>query len=625
MKAQGRSLTDFKNLYAAEKTLLECCRSGAVAKISPTKPDVATEANRVRAYFLRFLALGGDESAPVHERGIRLEGAYVEGYLNLSSARVPVPLTLRNCVVEKRIMLTDADLAHTFAAVNSTINGLDASRVRIAGLMTLKDTVSSSRINIDGAHVQGQINCSGAHFNGEESWALSAENTVCGGNFQLSNEFEALGGVNLMAARIEGQLGCKNSRFIKTQRFAFQADRIHVKGSVFLGEGFSSVGTVRFPGAKVHGQFNCNGGHFDGQGGEALSLQASFISGSLFLGSAFKAQGNVSLQGMQLKGDLILRGAQSLTGLLAKRVAIEGALVLRSLVEPLKAVSFAGGRCESLDDDRHSWGDQSNLDGFRYRFIHVHSAMSISDRLNWLGNEKLATSVKGQAVQFRPQPWRHLQGILEEMGHAEEARQVGVEFEKCLRVAGLIGQSPEHWCEARRFFYKKLMTFLHVMYGLLTGYGYRPMLLLRSFLFVWLLCSGIYWWAANEGAIFAPSDPLVFQNEKYASCLPPMPPTEHQPAGTGNWYLCAALPEAYTGFSPLAFSLDLLLPLVDLHQEKDWAPLIETPKANVFAELWSFFSFKRLVRFVMWVEILAGWGFSLLFVAVVSGLTRRKE
>ncbi|WP_235155749.1 membrane-associated oxidoreductase [Pseudomonas viridiflava] len=625
MKAQGRSLTDFKNLYAAEQTLLECCRLGTVAKIGLTKPDAATEANRVRARFLRFLALGGDESTPVHERGVRLEGAYVEGYLNLNSVSVPLPLALRNCVVENTIILTDANLAHSFAVLSSTIDGLDAGRVRIAGLMALKETVSSSRINIDGAHVQGQINFSGAHFNGGESWALSAENLVCGGNFQINNEFEALGGVNLMAARIEGQLGCKNSRFIKAQRIAFQADRIHVKGSVFLGEGFFSGGGVRFHGAKVHGQFNCNGGHFDGQGGDALSLQAAVISGSLFLGNAFKSQGNVVLQGMQLKGDLVLRGAQSLTMLSAKRVVIEGALVLRSLVEPLKAVSFAGGRCESLDDDRHSWGDQSNLDGFRYRFIHVHSAMSISDRLSWLGNEKPATSFKGQAVQFRPQPWRHLQSILDEMGHAEEARQVGIEFEKRLRVAGLIGQGPGHWCKARRFFYKKLMTFLHVMYGFLTGYGYRPMLLLRSFLFVWLLCSGIYWLAANEGAIFAPSDPLVFQNEKYASCLPPLSPTGQELAGTGNWYLCSALPEAYTGFSPLAFSLDLLLPLVDLHQEKDWAPLIETPKANVFAELWAFFSFKRLVRFAMWVEILAGWGFSLLFVAVVSGLARRKE
>jgi len=38
-----------------------------------------------------------------------------------------------------------------------------------------------------------------------------------------------------------------------------------------------------------------------------------------------------------------------------------------------------------------------------------------------------------------------------------------------------------------------------------------------------------------------------------------------------------------------------------------------------------FFSLKRFVRFVMWCEIIAGWGFSLLFVAVVSGLARRKE
>ncbi|MFA1029830.1 Membrane-associated oxidoreductase [Pseudomonas syringae pv. helianthi] len=428
-----------------------------------------------------------------------------------------------------------------------------------------------------------------------------------------------------MAARVEGQLGCSKGFFSALKGPAFIADRIHVSGSVFLYNGFSSTGSVRFLGAKVHGQFNCNNGSFNGNGGTALSLDAAFIAGSLFLGRAFTAHGKVVLQGALIKGDLVMREAERLSGLSAKRVNIEGALVLRGLVNPLDNVSFVGARVGYLDDDKKSWGKNTDLDGFVYGFIHVHSAMSISDRLKWLGVENRVAATEGSLPEFRPQPWRHLQNVLDEMGHAEEAKQVGIEFEKRLRSAGLIGQSPESWNSVRRWFYKKLMTFLHVMYGYLTGYGYRPMLLLRSFMVVWLLCSGIYWLAANEGAIFAPSDPLVFQNEKYASCIPSPSSVEQKPSNTGNWYLCADLPEAYTGFSPLAFSLDLLLPLVDLHQEKDWAPLIETPKANIFAELRGFFSAKRLVRFVMWVEILAGWGFSLLFVAVVSGLARRKE
>jgi hypothetical protein len=34
--------------------------------------------NRVRADFLRFLMLGGDKDAPIHEKGVQLQGAWME-------------------------------------------------------------------------------------------------------------------------------------------------------------------------------------------------------------------------------------------------------------------------------------------------------------------------------------------------------------------------------------------------------------------------------------------------------------------------------------------------------------------------------------------------------------------
>jgi len=95
--------------------------------------------------------------------------------------------------------------------------------------------------------------------------------------------------------------------------------------------------------------------------------------------------------------------------------------------------------------------------------------------------------------------------------------------------------------------------------------------------------------------------------------------------GAGNWYLCKDLREEYTGFSPFLYSLDLILPLVDLQQEHDWAPMIPTPQ-NTWANEWSNLkNLKHWTRFLMWLEILFGWMASLLLVAVVSGLTKRRE
>ncbi|QVE19733.1 membrane-associated oxidoreductase [Pseudomonas cichorii] len=462
-------------------------------------------------------------------------------------------------------------------------------------------------------------------MDGAGDWALTTDGATCGNSLYL-DRIEAKGGINLIAMQIGGDLACNGARIENDQGPALRADRINVQGDVFLRHGFSAIGGVRFLGARISRQFDCANGCFDGNGGDSIRMDGAVVGGSLFLREGFTAKSSVVLHSLQLQGDMVIDGAKYITEIRAPRVTVGGSLILRKMETPPERVSFLGGRVGSLNDDKESWGEKVNLNGFVYGFIHVNEQMRIEERLAWLDKQHIPKPTEGQLPEFYPQPWRQLQKVLEEMGHAEDARQVGIEFERRLRKKGLIGQSPKRWPGFWRRCYRRLMTTLHALYGPLSGYGYRPMLLLPWFLGVWLSCAAFYWWAASHQAIFAPSDPLVFQNPAYKECSPPLSPTGNEPSGTANWYLCDALPQEYTAFSPVAFSLDLLLPLVNLHQEDDWAPVIETPKANVFAEMLGFFtSPKRWVRFVMWFEILAGWGFSLLFVAVVSGLARRKE
>ena len=219
------------------------------------------------------------------------------------------------------------------------------------------------------------------------------------------------------------------------------------------------------------------------------------------------------------------------------------------------------------------------------------------------------------------------------MGHAEDARQVMIAFEHRLHHANLIGQTPLRWGRLRSWLYRKITRGAHWSLWVLTGYGYRPLRLLGWMFGVWLVCAMFYWYAALAG-VFAPSSPLVFQNPVYEVCRPdyvaPVPQGKAVSAvpptikGAGNWYLCEKLPEEYTGFSPLAYSLDVILPLVDLQQEKDWSPMIPTPKGSRLQEILTL-DLKRVTRLVLWFEILFGWMASLLLVAVVSGLTKRRE
>jgi len=210
-----------------------------------------------------------------------------------------------------------------------------------------------------------------------------------------------------------------------------------------------------------------------------------------------------------------------------------------------------------------------------------------------------------------------------------------------MRKVGFIGQSPEtlrywpRWTNRpRRWLYRQIANGVHWCFWVLTGYGYRPMRLMVWMLAMWLGCALFYWWAALPPQnVFAPSNPLVFQHPDYRVCIPGSPearielaksPERRSVAGAGNWYLCQTLREEYTGFSPLAYSLDVILPLVDLQQQKDWGPMIPAPRPSIAGE-YIHWSLKHVARFVLWFETLFGWVASLLLVAIVSGLTKRRE
>lgn len=97
---KGRTLLEFLPLQPGETELLQACEEGEVAELADKRPTERTAANAVRASFIRFLALGGDDKAPIHEHGVRLAGAWIEGALDLEGAFTPSGLMLANSCFE---------------------------------------------------------------------------------------------------------------------------------------------------------------------------------------------------------------------------------------------------------------------------------------------------------------------------------------------------------------------------------------------------------------------------------------------------------------------------------------------------------------------------------------------
>lgn len=558
-QAHGRSLCDFKPLKPAEDALLAACRQGRFAEISENRPDAPTPLNTVRADFIRFLLLDGDESAPVHGQGVRLRGAWIEGALDLENMRTSAVLDCRKC--------------------------------RFAERLNLSETVLYGGLFLHGTLVPG-----------------------------------------------------------------IDADGLVTDGSVFLRDGFESQELIRLLGARIGGNLECTKGIFCPQGWRSITADGMQVIGALIFREISPPAQRVSLASASV-GRLIDDGESWGEGL---------------ILDGFRYGTITGGAPKDAAT-RIAWLNKQRAK------MSCHSASSrfnVRSALRWLKKELarlreiLGAWIRLQSApphpdyrigaKFCSQPWRQLHKVLLDAGLPEDARQVAIAFEVRMRKANLIGTSPENWSIFRRWAYRRIARNLHLAFWLLTGYGHRPLRLIGLMLASWFLCGAFYlYMALPQRNVFAPTDPVVFQHPSYAACRPGTvvgtaasqfpsaigfvaedgrrqfhgtlkridveskhsPSVERHP---GNWYFCRALREEYAGFSPWAYSLDVLLPFVDLHQEKDWAPMISAPHEDWWKEFTRLDS-ERSTRLVIWSQTLFGWIASLLLVAIVSGLAKRRE
>lgn len=258
-------------LSAAEQRLLNECREpDRVTLGDGERPIKANEDCEVRADFLRVLLTADD--TPLHDKGLRLRGAWVSGALDLQGVTCPHDLTFRACHFTQPINL-----------LNASLQGLHFSDVWLPGLI--------------------------------------ADNTRFAGSLYLRGNSRVEGELTLAGGRIDGSLQLCGAEIISASQDAVFAPSLMVGGSVFLGnypfaEGTSTLvceGTLFFASAQIDKDFFVTNtaislrsdrvslGVFDAveeHGHDiALSLGRARIGGLLFLKDTQIGQGVVNLAG----------------------------------------------------------------------------------------------------------------------------------------------------------------------------------------------------------------------------------------------------------------------------------------------------------------------------------------
>jgi hypothetical protein len=126
------------------------------------------------------------------------------------------------------------------------------------------------------------------------------------------------------------------------------------------------------------------------------------------------------------------------------------------------------------------------------------------------------------------------------------------------------------------------------------GYGYRPIRALWWILGFVALGSLLFAVGYRERAI-TPTEP-----DAYASFMETGEPPRHYPP-----------------FNAIVYSLENFLPVVDLHQDTYWRPNPRHGRGGRMRALSG-----TLLRWYLWVHILAGWIITPLLAAGLSGLVR---
>jgi len=561
------------------------------------------------------------EGSALHAPSIRV-GGYLQFYQGFNA--------------DGAVCLVDADIARDVEFLGAKLDGpnaagnsIAASGIEVGGAMVFGDGLTTAgAIDLRGADIsdnlvfRGETLLGGANMDGN---SLHADGMTVGGNVLVRDRFAAIGAIYLVDATVAGNLECRGVQLhgINKKGNTLHAERLKVGSQLYLDQGFAADGTIYLLGADIKGNLECRGGRFRGQNnGRAINAERMTVGGDVYLDtigqSRFTAEGTVYLLKANIGGVLSCSGAhlRSLTSagdaLFAERTNIGGDVRLNKGLTAsgniqLKAATIGGSLeiepyCLELDKRRFaldatdmrvsgrlrwaperpiqgrvslegatagqledSWtgtgpgrerrengywptGGRLRLDGFTYGGFAGESQPDVRQRLQWLRSQykpKLpdtwederayASTANLRERGYTAQPYKQLGRTYQEVGKDTEARTVAIAQRRDRLKYG-------HLTWFRKIFDRLLNLFI--------GYGYQTwkvglaLLVLFAGVFIFMLL------AKSHNA---------FEPAQNATLLHPAPAADT----CGNNYPC---------FDPFGYTIDTVVPLIDVHQTDFWAP-----------------------------------------------------
>lgn len=509
---------------------------------------------------------------------LQLAGARITGRLLLQHARVEVPLSLINCRFDEPIELDNAALcAGDFTGCHVPV--FQADGLRVESDLTLSRFIAG-RVSMFRAEIGGNLWLTFAAVSGGESgFAVNCPQLRVGGGLYAGSS-QVTGGVNLWGARAFS-IEMTNAILTSDARPALRGDGLTLDQDLHCSNVMISNGGVRLFGATIGGQFWLNGADVSNRTGWAISAPVTVVGGGVYA-RGLVAHGGINLFGAVI-GESVELSESTLSSACGRSLRAPGTRVAGSIMLDksagvagdvdlsraeikdtltISSAAFADGTTVDLRGANVGTLDMTTLNAppaeLDLRGAKITTIDDDSDSwperiafdlltyqaLNPVlsAGHRLAWLRRG-SHSHHPQPYEHLAVHYRTLGHDDDARAV------------LLARH-----RLRRRNLRPLACLEGYFEDATVGYGYRP-----GRAFVWLLA-------------LTASVALVF------SLVPPRPAQPSHPS-----------------FQPVAYALDLILPILDLGQEKAFIPV-------------------GVTQWIAWASALTGW---LLATAVIAGITRR--
>jgi phage baseplate assembly protein gpV len=514
-----------------------------------------------------------------------------EGF-NARGAEIGSDLVLDGSVIKGGVLLGRTDVKGELSAKGADIAGVGQDwAIGAAGLIVgqgvaLAGARLAGGITLAGARIEQGINASNLRIE-SSGRAIDADTIHIGGNWIMRGA-EIAGNVRFAGAHVAGQIAFTESKLRGGGDLAIRADGATIEGGWFMGRA-DIQGLVRFPSARLGNEMRLRASRIAVAAGPAVFASGVRIARELVIDGGFTSEGGIVLDRAEIDGTLDLSGSRIRSAALvrggpaggethdpilterydASAISLVDARLDRLIMpehaedRPVGVVDLSRARVGSYEDSAAAWpppkrgrrrGDRDLdhlvLDGFIYDHLETPTGLPASEagssgkgsnaalmRTRWLE----AQSQDDLEQHFKPQAWVHLSRRLAAQGFHDDAREIAIARRRRQRRSASVTRGA------------RLQGWLLDVFAL---YGYNPwrtVLWMAAFV---LLFAGIWWWAAEGCGREDCKDESVF-----AMAL------------KGNYGQDDRSAEArYPGFSPLAYSLDVFLPFVNLGFKEHWRP-----------------------------------------------------